>query len=156
MANMNEAYDLELFSPREPQLVPLPGDKKAAREKKRRSRAQQVMNTVVYLGIALAVVFVVGYLITCNVRLTEMNQTLGKLQTELNIQHSERVRLEAELSAKTSAEQLDTYARENGMLPAESGQICYIHTENDDLVTVPADGGNVFERVWRAICDFLT
>ena len=37
VANMNEAYDLELFSPREPQLIPLPGDKKAAREKKRRS-----------------------------------------------------------------------------------------------------------------------
>ncbi len=156
MAHTNEAYDLELFQPREPQLVPLVSDKKAAREKKRRSRTQQIINVAVYLGIALVVLAAVGYLITCNVRLTEMNQTINKMQTELNIQRSERVRLEAELSAKTSAEQLNRYAQENGMLPAESNQIYYVRSENTDLVTVADSGGNWLQKAWNAVRDFLS
>ena len=40
MAATNEAYDLELFSPREPELRALADNKKAARDKQRRNRRQ--------------------------------------------------------------------------------------------------------------------
>ena len=64
---------------------------------------------------------------------------------------SERVRLEAELAAKTSAEQVDQYALENGMAPVESSQIYYISTADGDRVTVSKEALPWLQRVWESV-----
>lgn len=151
MANINEAYDLDLFRPREPKLVALEGNKKVAEDNRKRVRRHARFNVVVYLALALAAVAIIGYLITCNVRMTEMNKTIADYQTELNTLHSERVRLEAELAGRTSPEQISKYAQENGMTPAQSNQIYYIATDGEDVVSVPGGGQNWFGRLWEAI-----
>jgi cell division protein FtsL len=156
MANINEAYDLDLFRPREPRLVALENNKKVVQDNRKRARRHARFNVVVYLALALTAVAIIGYLITCNVRMTEMNKTIADYHTELNTLHSERVRLEAELSGKTSAEQINKYAQENGMLPADSHQIYYIVTDGEDVVSVPDGGQNWFERLWEAISDIFT
>lgn len=156
MANINEAYDLDLFRPREPKLVALEGNKKVAEDTRKRARRHARFNVVVYLALALAAVAIIGYLITSNVRLTEMNKTIADYHTELNTLHSERVRLEAELSGKTSAEQINRYAQENGMTPADSNQIYYITTEGEDIVTLPDGGKTWFTHVWEAVCNLFT
>lgn len=151
MANINEAYDLELFRPREPKLVALEGNKKAAEDSKKRVRRHARFNVVVYLALALTAVAIIGYLITSNVRMTEMNKAIADYNTELNTLHSERVRLEAELSGKTSAEQINKYAQENGMTPVDSNRIYYIVTDSEDIVSVPDGGQTWFDRVWEAV-----
>lgn len=151
MANINEAYDLELFRPREPKLVALEGNKKAAEDTKKRARRHARFNVVVYLALALTAVAIIGYLITSNVRMTEMNKAIADYNTELNTLHSERVRLEAELSGKTSAEQINKYAQENGMTPVDSNRIYYIVTDSEDIVTVPDGGQTWFDRLWGAV-----
>lgn len=156
MATVNEAYDLDLFRPREPRLVALENNKKAVQESRKRARRHARFNVVVYLTMALAAVAMIGYLITCNVRMTEMNKTIADYNTELNTLYSERVRLEAELSGKTSAEQINKYAQENGMLSADSHQIYYIVTDGEDVVSVPNGGQNWLERLWGAISDIFT
>ncbi len=156
MANMNEAYDLELFRPREPRLVALKDNKRVAQDNRKRARRHARFNVVVYLALALVAVAVIGYLITCNVRMTEMNKTIADYTVELNTLHSERVRLEAELSGKTSAEQINKYAQENGMTPANTNQIFYIATDGEDIVTVPNGGQNWLERLWSAITNLFT
>ena len=151
MANINEAYDLDLFRPREPKLVALEGNKKTAEESKKRARRHARFNVVVYLALALTAVAIIGYLITSNVRMTEMNKAIADDHTELNTLHSERVRLEAELSGKTSAEQINKYAQENGMTPVDSNRIYYIVTDSEDIVTVPDGGQTWFDRLWEAV-----
>ncbi len=156
MANINEAYDLDLFRPREPKLVAIEGNKKAAEDTRKRVRRHARFNVVVYLALALTAVAIIGYLITSNVRMTEMNKTIADYNTELNTLHSERVRLEAELSGKTSAEQINKYALENGMTHADSNQIYYITTEGEDVVIVPDGGKNWFGRLLDAVVGLFT
>lgn len=151
MAVINEAYDLELFRPREPQLQTLTGDHKVKKDKQRRSRRQSVMTTVFYLMLGVVLMAVIGYFITGRVRLTEMNKTLADSQAQLKVLQSERVRLEAELAAKTSAEQVDQYALENGMAPVESSQIYYIATADGDRVTVSKEAQPWLQRVWESL-----
>lgn len=155
MANINEAYDLDLFRPREPKLVALERNKKVAEDNRKRVRRHARFNVIVYLALALTAVAIIGYLITCNVRMTEMNKIIADYNTELNTLHSERVRLEAELAGKTSAEQINRYAQENGMTPAHSNQIYYIATDGEDVVTVPDGGQNWFGRLWEAISNLF-
>ncbi len=151
MATMNEAYDLELFRPQEPCLRTVADNKKVVTEQKRRVRRQSLVNTVVYLFLGVVLLAIVASFITGRVRLTEMNKTIADSQAQLNILKSERVRLEAELSAKTSAEQVEQYALENGMAPVESSQIYYIAAEDGDKVTVSADALPWLQRVWKSI-----
>ena len=88
--------------------------------------------------------------------MTEMNKTIADYTTELNTLHSERVRLEAELAGKTSAEQINKYAQEHGMTPADSNQIFYIATDGEDVVSVPGGGQTWLDRLWETICDAFT
>lgn len=155
MANINEAYDLDLFRPREPKLVALEGNKKVAEDTRKRKRRHARFNVVVYLALALVAAAAIGYLITSNVQMTEINKSIADYETELNTLHSERVRLEAELSGKTSAEQINKYAQENGMTLVDSNRIYYIATDGEDVVTVADDGQNWFERAWEAICNLF-
>lgn len=150
MAGINEAYDLELFQPRQPRLVALKDSPKMAKDKQKRSRRQKVLNVIVYLTAALAAIGLVAYFITCNVQLTEMNRTISEYQSELNILKSERVRLESELAGKTSAGQIDQYAQINGMQPAENSQTYYIHGETEDLVEMTDSGGGWFRQAFDA------
>ncbi len=152
---MNEAYDLDLFSPREPRLVALEENKKVATDNRKRARRHARFNMVVYLALAVTAVAIIGYLITCNVRMTEMNKAIADYNTELNTLHSERVRLEAELSGKSSAEQISKYAQENGMTPAHTNQIYYIATDGEDVVSVPDGGQNWLSRLWEALGDLF-
>ncbi len=152
MASMNEAYDLDLFRPRQARLVALDSNPKAQKQAKKHSHRQKVVNLVVYLTVAVMAMAMIGYLITCNVRLNEINKSILDSQATLNTLQSERVRMEAELASKTSAEQIEKYALENGMLPVESSQIYYVTVETDDLVTLPETEQNWLQQAWNAIC----
>ncbi len=156
MSGENEAYNLERFQPREPRLVAMQNNVRVQKDKHKRQRRQAVLNVVVYLVLALIVMGMVGFFITCNVRLTEMNRTISEYQTQLGTLQSERVRLEAELASKTSAEQMELYAQSNGMLPAESSQIYYIPAAAEDLVTVPKGQFGWLYDVWTGLCGFFS
>ena len=117
MAQTGVAYDLELFSSRRPHLVEMKNNKKAEADTRRRTRRQSVLNVVVYLAVAAIAIALVGYFITCNVRLTEMNKELMDKQAHLSALQSETVRLQSEVAAKTSTDKVDAYVQETGMSP---------------------------------------
>jgi len=156
MARMNEAYDLELFQPREPRLVALKNTKKVQEDTRRRTRRQSLVNLVVYLSLALVAMALVGYFITCNVRLTEMNKTLADGQAQLSALQSEQVRLQSELAGLTSAERINQYAQEHGLLPLDSNQIYYIEAKEEDQVSLAEENDNWFSKAWDAMLDFLS
>ena len=150
------AYDLELFSPRRPHLVEMEGSKKKEEDTRRRTRRQSLLNLVVYLVIAAIAIGLVGYFITCNVRLTELNKDLIAKQAELNALQSEEVRLRSEVAGQTSAEKVDQFVQANGMSPLNSNQVYYIEAEEQDQVSLPEESGNWLEQAWNAIVDFLS
>ena len=156
MARTNQAYDLERFEAREPRLVALKNTKKVQEDTRRRTRRQSVLNVIVYLALALVAMAMVGYFITCNVRLTEMNKALSDGQAQLSALQSEQVRLQSELAGLTSAERVNEYAQENGLLPAGSNQIYYIEAKEQDQVSHANENDSWFRNAWDALLDFLS
>lgn len=156
MARSNAAYDLELFQPREARLVALKNDKKAQADRHRRTRRQSVLNVVVYLAVALIALGMVGYFITCNVRLTEMNKQLADGQAQLSALQSEQVRLQSQLAGLTSAERVNAYAQENGLVPVGSNQIYYIGAEEQDQVSLASENDSWLRKAWDAFRAFLS
>ena len=156
MARTNQAYDLERFEAREPRLVALKNTKKVQEDTRRRTRRQSVLNVIVYLALALVAMAMVGYFITCNVRLTEMNKTLSDGQAQLSALQSEQVRLQSELAGLTSAERVNAYAQENGLLPVGSNQIYYIDAEEQDQVSLASEHDTWLSKAWNALRDFLS
>lgn len=156
MAQTGVAYDLELFSSRRPHLVEMKNNKKAEADTRRRTRRQSMLNLVVYLAIAALAIALVGYFITCNVRLTEMNKELMDKQTQLSALQSEAVRLQSEVANKTSTDKVDAYVQETGMSPINSNQIYYIEAKAEDQVSLPEESGNWLEKAWNSIVDLLS
>ena len=152
----SRAYDLDLFQPRKPHLVELKNTKKATEDNRRRSRRQSVLNLIVYLAIAALAVVLVGYFITCNVQLTEMNKALSDKQSQLSALQSEAVRLKSEMAGKTSAEKVNAFVQENGLNPINSNQIYYIEASSEDQVSIPEVESNWFRRAWNAVVDFVS
>ncbi len=156
MAHTNHAYDLERFQPREPRLVALKNTKKVQEDARRRTRRQSVLNVVVYLLVGVLVMGMVGYFITCNVRLTEMNKQLSDGQATLNALQSEQVRLQSELAGLTSAERVNQYAQDNGLLPVGSNQVYYIEAKEQDQVSLANENDSWFSKAWNALLDLLS
>lgn len=156
MAQTGQAYDLELFRPREHRLVEVKNTKKMQEDALRRGRRQSFLNFVVYLSLALVALALVGYFITCNVRLTELNKEKADGQAQLSALQSETVRLESELAGKTSAEQVNQYVLEHGMLPLTGNQVYYIEAHQEDQVSLAEEEEDFFAKAWDAIADFFS
>ena len=153
----NAAYDLDLFSPqRKPHLVEMKNTKKVEEDNRRRAHRQSVMNLLIYLSIAAVAVVLVGYFITCNVRLTEMNKSLADKQAELSALESEGVRLKSEVAGKTSAEQVNSYVQQNGLYPVTSNQIYYIEATTEDQVIILEKQETWWEKTWNTMVDLFT
>lgn len=156
MAQTNRAYDLDLFQARDTRLVALKNNKKVQEDTRRRARRQSTLNVIVYLVLGVLVLGAVGFFITGRVVLTEMKQELADQIAYAAALESESVRLDSELSALTSAEQVNRYAQENGMVPVGSNQIYYIESQEQDQVSLPAENDSWFRKAWNAIQDFLS
>lgn len=150
------AYDLSLFEASEPRLRAVKSPEKTAAmqaRKLRRDRRFRIITTGLIV-VLMAVTLIM--MIVSRVQLTELNDQITAGQEELAILKSETSRLNNELSAKTSAESVDAYAKENGMEKVESYQIEYITVDGGDKIEVsdPAPDG-IFETIGAAIAGWF-
>lgn len=148
----SEAYDLSLFESKSAKIKALPG-KKTTKVERRRSRAQKMLNGLVTTLVAGGVLLVIAFMISSQVRLTEMNNNIGKAQTELNEAISETKRLESELAAQTSAQSVEAYAESVGLRQVESGQIDYITVTPAQTAKDAEDG--ILEKAWNTLTAWL-
>ncbi len=148
----SEAYDLSLFEPKSAKITTLPG-KKATKADKRRARIQKLANTMATILVAGSVLFVIAFMISSQVRLTELNNSIGNAQTELNEAISETKRLESELAAQTSAQSVEAYAESVGLRQVESGQIDYITVTPIEAEAVAEEG--FFKKAWNTLTAWL-
>ncbi len=145
------AYDLSLFESRKARLVALKPNKKEQKSNNRHQRLQSVLNATAYALIAIVALGIIGFLITSNVQLTEMNSQIAESKARLSELQSEQVRLESELASKTSIANVNTYAQENGMSVADGNQVHYITISGSDTVTVANGDAGWFQQIWRSI-----
>ena len=103
-------------------------------------------------------VTVLGMLIVSRVRLTEMDGKINKVEKQLVILQSEKIRLTDELARKTSTKSVEEYAYNTlGMQKIESSQIEYIASDNSDKAVVADESNtNVLEAAGSAIVKFFT
>lgn len=148
----SEAYDLSLFESKSAKIKALPG-KKATKVDKRRARAQKLLNGLVTTLVAGGVLLVIAFMISSQVRLTEMNSNISKAQTELSEAISETKRLESELAAQTSAQSVEAYAESVGLRQVESGQIDYITVTPAQTEGEAEDG--LLEKAWNTLTAWL-
>lgn len=151
MARTNAAYDLELFQPRESRLVALKNDTKAKADQSRRTRRQSMLNVVVYLIVGLIALGMVGYFITCNVRLTELNKKIADGEAQLSALESEEVRLKSQWAAAIGPERVNAYAQEHGLVPVGNNQIYYIEAKEQDQVSLTSENDSWWDKVWDGI-----
>ena len=136
----SEAYDLSLFEPKEDKIIELKPNKKLEKVQKRRVKLQSMLNTALTLFVAAILV----------------NKVISQKQQELEELKSEYKQLNAELAAKTSAQSVDAYAKENGMQKVESGQIQYITVDGGDKVELADDGAQSWwEKIGSAVTNFF-
>ena len=154
--NGGSAYDLSLFENKKVELVALKPNKKEQKQSHRHARLQHFFNVAAYIAVAVAALFVIGFLITSNVKLTELNSQISESKARLSELQSEQVRLQSELASKTSIANVNDYARQNGMTAADGSQITYITVSGSDTVTVAADGGNWLSKAWDAVVGFFS
>ncbi len=153
MATRDEAaaYDLSLFENKKARLVALKPNKKEQKSNSRHQRMQSVLNATAYVLIAIVALGIVGFLITSNLQLTEMNSQIAESRARLSELQSEQVRLESELASKTSIANVNTYALENGMSVANGNQIHYITLSGSDTVTVANGETGWFQQIWQSV-----
>lgn len=152
----SEAYDLSLFEPKEDKIIELKPNKKLEKVQKRRVKLQSMLNSRP------------DAFCRCHPgdgdrqhdyhpgALTEQNKVISQKQQELEELKSEYKQLNAELAAKTSAQSVDAYAKENGMQKVESGQIQYITVDGGDKVELADDGAQSWwEKIGSAVTNFF-
>ena len=73
-------------------------------------------------------------------KINALDRQIASVETQIDIQEGEAVRLNAELSSKISSDKIENYA-ENvlGMVKAESYQISYIDLSEGDEIVVSGD-----------------
>lgn len=159
------AYDLSLFEPQvieQPKRVQKTAPAKPA--KKAMPNVQQRITTAVEvngmsqtverkatsvkvnkLAKQLIVCFVVGCLsflglLVMDSKINALDKQIASVESKIDIQEGEAVRLNAELSSKISSDKIESYA-ENvlGMVKAESYQISYIDLSEGDEIVVSGD-----------------
>ncbi|MBQ1211729.1 MAG: hypothetical protein IIX68_08005 [Clostridia bacterium] len=148
----SEAYDLSIYEPKA-KIKALPG-KKATKAEKRRARLQKLLNTVATAAVAGIVLLVIGFMISSQVRLTELNSAIGHAETALDEAIGETKRLESELAAQTSAQSVEEYAESAGLRQVESGQIDYITVTPVAPESTDDDAG-FWATVWNTLTVWL-
>ena len=151
----SEAYDLSLFE-NQPRLHAVHSPERTAEIQEKKDRRARAGRTASYIVIATIFVVTFALMIVSRVQLTELNDQLAASRDELAILQSETSRLTNELSSKTSAESVDAYAQQNGMVKIESHQIEYITVDGGDKIEVsdPAPEG-IFETIGAMVAGWF-
>lgn len=146
--SMFDSYDYGTSAPQlEPVYEPevIPEKKQAVKKKKSQSvsaaqkkatRASYVSSAKILLSV-FAVAFVLGIVLFLNVKMDETATKINAIQSEINIEKSENVRLESALEGMVSIDKVEDYAEQNlGMVKLENYRITYFDSGETNHVVI--------------------
>lgn len=145
--NTNVAYDLSYFDTDESV------EQKA---KKRREQIKSVSNfSVARNGSMFKIIFAVAFAATVafailfsKVQLSEYATMISEETTLLELAERENIRLQAQLDAMVTLDNVETYAEEElGLRKTIASQIKYINVDLDNLTEIAQDTDNIFYSI---------
>ena len=146
-SNGSAAYDLSLFDDRHPSITTIEPNKKSRYAKRKRSKAQTIINVIFKSVVGIIVVGFILCFIFFRVKLTEMNSVISEKKETLSILQSENVRLNSELSNLASADKIEDYAKKQGLQEVEYNQIEYFTVEGGDRIEKPSNSEGFLESL---------
>jgi len=153
----SEAYELNTVQETEqPRLRAMNSPQKSAEIKKKQAKRLSGARLIYTIFFSVILVVAVAWMIILQASVTELSDGNAVLKEELSILKSEESRLRNELSAKTSAEKVDEFIEQQGMIKTQPDQIQYFATEEGEVIEVtdPAPEG-VFETIGAAIAGWF-
>lgn len=147
----NNYYDLDKYLDVKP--VSSYEIKKRRRERKEAHQQAMWLRGGVLLISLIAILSVIY--INMQAEINGLNKEIASITNKIEIQESERTRLEMELAAKFDTQFIEDYAQERGMRKAESYQIYYIDLSEGDEVLVSGNSSftdnflSFFKRIFK-------
>lgn len=126
-------YDLDKYL----KIKDAPSAKEIQAKRKEREKALSVMRLMrwgmaIFVAVTLLSMIYIGF----QVKNDALMREIAYIEEQIEIQESETTRLEMELARKFSPEEIEKYAKDHGMIKAESYQITYIDLSEGDKVIV--------------------
>ena len=126
----------------EPRVAPKPRVVRKSREQlireTRRSRALAFR----FLAVAVVMFTLIGFQIYSKVRCDNLDRQLADIQEQIEIVESDNARLNLELNANVSLDQVEAYATNTlGMVKVADSQIHYVKLADSD--TIEVSGGKI-------------
>lgn len=154
MSKSNLAYDLSRYEYSTAKRVPEP---------KREQVIKANQKAVAKSGSAtktVAAVFTAGMLMCAilygKAEETTLQAQITALNSQIDIENSEKVRMQTEIEGKTSLQNVEEYA-ENvlGLKKIEKSQIEYVQLQTDDVVEISEPSTNIFVAIKNKFYDIL-
>ena len=144
----NAAYDLSRFEPAARPKLEVVKPKKP--ETFSITRAWGVAPIKIIL-LSIFLVGIISIMLASQIALVELGDNILTLQDELATLQSEEVRLQLQLDAGLSLQNVEEMAEEMGLVKMENYQVQRVYLNNDDAVVV-AEGA---PTLWDQVADFL-
>lgn len=139
----NLAYDLSRYE----NQVSKPEPQKRPEIKKRQNpdKSVSVFQSFIYVAILGAMIFC---LLGSKMENSELCNQIASTTKQLDVLHSENVRMKAEIDGRTSLKNVEDYA-ENvlGLQKLEKSQIDYVQFQKDNVIEVSDESQNVFVKI---------
>lgn len=153
----SEAYKLDTVEEiGTPRLRAMNSPQKSAEIKKKQAKRLSGARLIYTILFLLILVAAVAGVVVLQARVTELSDGNAELKEELEILQSEEKSLNNALSAKTSAEKVDEFIEEKGMIKTQHDQYEYFTTGEEEVIEVtdPAPEG-VIETIGAAIAGWF-
>jgi len=116
-------------------------DKKSSQQKKRESK-RAASRSAFILFVAAVMLGLMCLQISAGAKRYELSRQIADVESKIEVEKSENVRLSAELNSITSIGKIDDYATKIlGMSKIESYQVEYIQLTEGDKVLYSSNGG---------------
>ncbi|MGI5967800.1 MAG: FtsB family cell division protein [Anaerotruncus rubiinfantis] len=139
--NTNLAYDLERFET----VAPVP---RPTIEKRVGGKAERTTHPIKIVILAVLFVAMACTVLYSRVVITELNRQVAAAEDELDILHSEQVRMETELESKMSLKEIEQVAMgEYGMVKPDSGQVGYLSFTSENKIEGTGEQGNLLSDI---------
>lgn len=138
--NDSLAYDFDMFLPKKntesAKIVKMPQKKKSASKQRATAVVSENVKKIAIIAFVLSVICANIFL---RVRITEVNDDINKIKTEIAELESENTRLNFEFENRISFKNIEESAVSLGMKKMDKSQIIYIKT-NKTNAAVTSDG----------------
>lgn len=139
----NAAYDFSNFEPAEQglELEPVKKQKNPAPKKKQvKKQAVKPVTVIKWVFVSIFVMLSLTSIMVGNIKITQLDDQISKLQKNYNSIKSDQVSLNSQLETRMSMQKVEDYAvNKLGLVKVQPFQIEYVHFTDQDKVEVSSD-----------------